>query len=155
MTATRVAKVILAPREKQVLEGLATGNALAVVALDLKIREGTASGYLRLAKHKLHGVSETAAAVAVAYATDAIATPPLVSPETLFLPREQRDIVPLIARGMAAAQMATELNRSVTEVRADGRELLVSLQARNRAHLITRAWQHQILTAEQVIAWLR
>lgn len=155
MTTTTIAKVVLTPRERQVVEGLAAGKALAAVALDLKIREGTASGYLKLAKNKLHGVSETAAAIAVGYAFEAITRPPLLDPETLFLPHEQRAIVPLIARGMAAAQMATELNRPVTDVRADGRELLTTLQARNRSHLITRAWQFQVLTADQVTAWLR
>lgn len=155
MTTTTVAKVTLAPRERQVLQGLAAGDTLAVVALSLKIREGTAAGYLTLAKKRLHGVSETASAIAVAYATEAIDRPPLLDPETLFLPREQRDLVPFIAQGMTAAQMATELNRPVTDVRADGRELLATLQARNRAHLITHAWQFQVLTADQVIAWLR
>ncbi|WP_149180495.1 LuxR C-terminal-related transcriptional regulator [Streptomyces sp. TRM49041] len=154
MKTTTITKVVLTPRERQVLEGLATGDALAVVARDLKIREGTAAGYLKLTKNKLHGASETAAAVAVGYATEAITRPALLDPGMLFLPREQRDLVPLIARGMAAAQMATELDRPVTDVRADGRELLATLQARNRSHLVTRAWQFQVLTAGQVIAWL-
>ncbi|GHF33437.1 hypothetical protein GCM10010218_13170 [Streptomyces mashuensis] len=155
MTTTTVLKVVLARRERQILQGLATGNALSQVALGLKIREGTAAGYLKLAKSKLHGVSETASAVAVGYALEAIDRPPLRDPKTLFLPREQQDLVPLIARGMAPAQMATELDRPVAVVRADGRNLLTSLQARNRSHLITRAWQFQRLTADEVIAWLR
>ncbi|AKN68739.1 hypothetical protein QR97_02010 [Streptomyces sp. PBH53] len=155
MTTTTIAKVVLARRERQVLQGLATGNTLAQVALDLKIREGTANGYLKLAKNKLSGVSDTAAAVAAGYATEAIEPPPFLDPEALFLPREQRDLVPLIARGMAAAQMATELDRPVADIRADGRDLLLTLQARNRAHLITRAWQFRILTADQVTTWLR
>ncbi|MFD7897574.1 hypothetical protein [Streptomyces sp. NPDC059743] len=155
MTSTIIAKAVLAPRERQVFEGLATGSTLAVVALDLKIREGTAAGYLKIAKTKLHGVSETAAAIAVGYATRAITHPPLLDPETLFLPREQRDLVPLIARGLGPAQIATELNRPITGVRADGRGLLTILGARNRNHLITRTWQFQILTVELVAGWLR
>ncbi|MEV5338337.1 LuxR C-terminal-related transcriptional regulator [Streptomyces sp. NPDC052676] len=155
MTTTTIAKVVLARREQQVLQGLAAGKTLAEVALDLKIREGTANGYLKLARNKLRGVSDTAAAVAVGYITEAIDRPPLLNPEALFLPREQRDLIPLIARGMTASQMATELNRPVAEVRADGRDLLLALQARNRAHLITRAWQFRILTADQVTPWLR
>ncbi|MFJ8953516.1 hypothetical protein ACIRO1_25715 [Streptomyces sp. NPDC102381] len=152
---TTVARIVLAPREGQVLEGLADGSTLATVSLDLKIREGTAMGYLKLAKRKLHGVSETAAALAVGYATDAISPPNLLPPEALFLPREQRDIVSLIARGMAATQMATDLKRPVSDVRRDGRELLANLRAQNRAHVVTRAWQFQILTADEVNAWLR
>ncbi|CAL9360068.1 hypothetical protein SUDANB105_00645 [Streptomyces sp. enrichment culture] len=155
MTTTTVAKVVLARRERQVLQGMASGKSLAEVAVNLKIRESTAAGYLKLAKHKLRGVSETAAAVAVGYATEAIERPPLLDAEALFMPREQRDLVPLIARGMAASEMATELSRPVTDVRADGRELLLAIGARNRSHLITRAWQFQLLTASQVVAWLR
>ncbi|MEV7383863.1 LuxR C-terminal-related transcriptional regulator [Streptomyces lydicus] len=152
---TTVAKVILAPRERQVLEGLADGSMLAEVALSLTIREGTAAGYLKLAKRKLYGVSDTAAALAVAYATKAIDRPKLLDPESLYLPREQRDLVPLIAQEMTAAQMATALTREVDIIRRDGRDLLMNLHARSRAHAITRAWQYQILTAGQVIEWLR
>ncbi|MER5971665.1 LuxR C-terminal-related transcriptional regulator [Streptomyces sp. NPDC002055] len=155
MTTTRtVAKVSLAPREQQVLAGLANGSALGVVARSLEISEGTASGYLKTAKRKLHCVRETPTAVAVGYTTNAITRPPLLDPEALFLPREQRHLVPLIARGAGAEQMAAELDRPVAEVRADGRALLTSLRARTRSHLVTRAWQFGILTADQVIAWL-
>ena len=155
MTTTTVARIILAPRERQVLEGLADGSTLVAVALSLKIRESTATGYLKLARRKLYGVSENAAALAVGYATQAITRPEMLDPEALDVPREQREIVPLIARGMAAAQMATELKRPVDIVRRDGRDLLQNLKAQNRAHAITRAWQYQILTEDQVIAWLR
>ncbi|MEW1721622.1 LuxR C-terminal-related transcriptional regulator [Streptomyces sp. NPDC093109] len=150
-----IATVVLAPRERQVLEGLAAGSTLSVVALDLKIRESTAASYLKMAKHKLHGVRETAAAIAVGYATRAITRPPLLESETLHLPPEQRDLVPLIARGMRAAQMATELNLPINDVRANGRELLVTLGAHNRNHVVTRAWQLQLLTADVVGEWLR
>lgn len=153
--STTVARVILAPRERQVLEGLADDSMLAEVALSLTIREGTASGYLKLAKRKLHSVSETAAALAVAYTTKAIDRPQLMDPDSLYLPREQRDLVPLIAQEMTAAQMATALKREVAIIRRDGRELLANLRARNRAHAITRAWTYQILAAGQVIEWLR
>ncbi|MFI0219055.1 LuxR C-terminal-related transcriptional regulator [Streptomyces lydicus] len=152
---TTVTKVILTPRERQILEGLADGSMLAAVALHLHIREGTASEYLKLAKRKLHGVSETTAALAVAYATEAITQPQLLGSQSLHLLRGQRELVPLVARGMTVAQMATDLKRRVDVIRRDGRQLLVNLQARNPAHLVTRAWQYQILTAEEVIEWLR
>ncbi|MBT2405588.1 MULTISPECIES: LuxR C-terminal-related transcriptional regulator [unclassified Streptomyces] len=155
MTTRSVAQVVLTSRERQVLQGLAAGDPIAKVAQDLTIREGTATGYLKLAKNKLHGVSETPAAVAVGYAIEAIARPCLLDPEALYLPSEQRALVPLIARGMGPAQMAAELHRPVADVRADGRELLTNLQARNRTHLITRAWEFEILTTDQVTAWLR
>ncbi|WP_327436060.1 LuxR C-terminal-related transcriptional regulator [Streptomyces sp. NBC_01201] len=155
MTAPTIATIELAPRERQVLEGLSDGSTLATVALNLKIREGTARGYLKLAKRKLHGASENATALAIAYATNAITCPALLDPEGLFLTREQRDLIPLIGRGMPAGTMASELKRPVAIVRRDGRDLLTNLGATNPAHAIRRAWQYQALTADQVIAWLR
>ncbi|MFD3514883.1 LuxR C-terminal-related transcriptional regulator [Streptomyces sp. NPDC058657] len=152
---TTVARIELTSRERDVLQGLADGSTIAAVALNLKLRESTASGYLQLARRKLYGASETAEALAAAYASEAIERPEPLDPEGLFLPREQRDLVPLIGQGMAAAQMATTLKRPVEIVRRDGRDLLRNLRARNRAHVITRAWAYQVLTTEQVLAWLR
>ncbi|MER7986471.1 LuxR C-terminal-related transcriptional regulator [Streptomyces noursei] len=154
MRTTTVARVTLAPRERQVLEGLADGSTLAAVALRLSIREGTASGYLKFAKRKLYGVSENAAALAVGYTTEAISRPPLLDPETLFLPDNQRDIVPLLALGMTAAHMAAELKQPVHIIRRDGRDILTNLRARNRVHAVKRSWELQLLTAEQVTTWL-
>ncbi|AIA06715.1 LuxR C-terminal-related transcriptional regulator [Streptomyces noursei] len=154
MRTTTVARVTLAPRERQVLEGLADGNMLAAVALRLSIREGTASGYLKGAKRKLYGVSENAAALAVGYTTEAISRPSLLDPETLFLPENQRDIVPLLARGMTAAHMAAELKRPVDIIRRGIRDLLTNLRAKNRVHAVKRLWELQLLTAEQVTEWL-
>ncbi|MER6684585.1 LuxR C-terminal-related transcriptional regulator [Streptomyces olivaceoviridis] len=154
MTTTDTAKVTLAPREQQVLEGLADGNTLAEVAGRLNIGEGTASGYVQLAKRKLHQVRETPAALAVAYATRAIPEPEAHDPEGLGLPTEQRALLPLIAQGLSAIQMATELKRPVADVRSDYRALIASLRARNRTHLIKRAWQYQLLTAHQVRTWI-
>ncbi|GAU71128.1 hypothetical protein SSP35_28_00030 [Streptomyces sp. NBRC 110611] len=151
---TSVEKVILAPRERQVIKGLANGSTLAAVALNLKITKNTAASYLKNAKYKLRGVTENSAALAVAYATEAIDRPDLLAHEGLLLPCEQRELVPLIARGMRATQMAIKLKRSVDLTRRDARQLMANLQARNPAHLVTRSWQYQIITAEQVLAWL-
>ncbi|GHG95371.1 LuxR C-terminal-related transcriptional regulator [Streptomyces rubradiris] len=155
MTTTAATMISLSPRERQVLERLATGDTVAMVGQDLRLSEGTVVSYLRNAKDKLYGVSETEAAVAIGLALEVIARPPLEDPEQLFMPREQRDLVPYIARGMTAEQMAAQLRRPVTDVRADSRDLLSTLNARNRPHLITRSWQFRLLTAEQVIKWYR
>ncbi|MFE7276890.1 LuxR C-terminal-related transcriptional regulator [Streptomyces sp. NPDC057623] len=154
MTLT-IPKIRLAPRERQVVEGMADGHALTKVAADLKIKPGTASGYLKLAKSKLHGMSEIEATIAVGYATDAITHPDLLDPDKLTLPTEQRELVPLIGQGKSSAQMAAELKRGFGFIGSDEQDLLANLGAKNRAHAIKRAWQYQILTAQQVIAWLR
>jgi DNA-binding CsgD family transcriptional regulator len=151
---TTPARIILALEERQVLEGLADGSTLAAVALNLNIRESRAEGSLKRAKRTLYGVSENAAALAFGYATKAITRPELLEPEELFLPQGQRSLVPFIGRGMTASQTATELKRPVDGVLRDGRDLLANLRAVNRAHLITRAWAYQILTADQVTGWL-
>lgn len=152
---TTVARVSLALRERQVVEGLSDGSTLAAVAQDLKIREGTAAGYLKLAKRKLRGVRDNAAAIAVGYATKAIARPKLLDAEQLLLPLEQRQLVPFIARGMRSVQMATDLKRPVNIVRRDGRELMVNLGAKNPAHVVHCAWQYGLLTESQVRVWFR
>ncbi|MFF2503485.1 hypothetical protein ACFVTY_08930 [Streptomyces sp. NPDC058067] len=89
---------------------------------------------------------------AIAYATHSITWPELLEPEELFLPREQRDIVPLLAQGMTHPMTAAELDRPLNVVRAEGRRLLVDLGARSRGHVVKEALQFQLLTAEQVIA---
>ncbi|MGG2460155.1 LuxR C-terminal-related transcriptional regulator [Streptomyces sp. RGM 3693] len=152
---TTVAKYLLAPREREVVEGLADGNTLSVVAHTLGITENTAGSYLKLAKKKLHGVRENAAAVAVGYATRAIGRPKLLVPDALCLLCEEAELVPLIARGLGPQEMAGKLQRPLNIVRRDGRGLFVSLGARNRPHAMKRAWQFQLLTEQQVIAWLR
>lgn len=154
MTAT-VMKINLARRERQVLEGLADGRTLARVASDLTVKTGTATGYLRHARTKLYGASETEAALAIAYATEAITLPEPLDPEGLDLSAEQRDLVPLIARGMSVTEMGTELKRPLDQIRSDSQQLLRNLDAKNRVHAVTRLWQYRMLTADQVIAWLR
>ncbi|WP_258017400.1 hypothetical protein [Streptomyces noursei] len=56
---------------------------------------------------------------------------------------------------MTDMQMAIALNRSEAAVRASRRDLHRNLAAHNRAHLVTRGWQYGLVTADQVIAWLR
>ncbi|MFF2852974.1 LuxR C-terminal-related transcriptional regulator [Streptomyces sp. NPDC058001] len=152
MTTTPAATA-LSPRERQVLVGLAAGRTLAVIAADLGLGAGTVGGYLKLAKEKLRG-REITSAIARGYATEAIPGPPLLDPKRVILPRGQRELVLLITTGMHAPQIAAELHLPLANVRDDVRELLTSVNALNRAHLITRAWQYQILTKELVCKWL-
>ncbi|MFE0257277.1 LuxR C-terminal-related transcriptional regulator [Streptomyces sp. NPDC059010] len=154
MTVT-IPKIRLAPREREVVEGMADGSTLTEVAADLLIKPGTASGYLKLAKTKLHGMREIEAAIAVGYATNTITHPDALDPDRLTVPKEQLDLVPLIGQGKTSAQIAVELKRGLGVIRCDEQDLLANLGARNRAHAIKRAWQYRILTAQQVIAWLR
>lgn len=153
-TSTAVPKIVLAPREKEILEGLAHGSPLSEVAQNLGIRPGTASSYLKHAKRKLHGVGENAAALAVAYATGTLEEPAPLDPSLLSLTRDQKELLPLIAQGKPATEMASILRRPVEVVRRDARELMLALRARNPAHIVTQAWAYRLLRAGQVLAWL-
>ncbi|WP_024756086.1 hypothetical protein [Streptomyces exfoliatus] len=155
MTTTTVARIELAPREKQVLEGLADGSTLVVVAERLRLRDGTARGYLQLAKRKLYGVSENSAALTVAYATGAVLPPQYRDREELYLPRDQMGLIPLIAQGNRATEIAIETKRPLEVVRRDARDLMSALGAKNPAHLVTRAWAYGLLTKELVQPWLQ
>ncbi|MFB6533080.1 LuxR C-terminal-related transcriptional regulator [Streptomyces noursei] len=152
---TTVVRYLLAPRERQVIEGLAEGDTVAAVARSLGLAESTAAGYLKLAKKKLRGTRDISAAVAVGYALRAIGQPVPLDPGAVCLLPEERELVPLIARGLGPAEMASEVRRPLNIVRRDGRRLLVGLGAKNRPHVVKRAWQVGILTEEQVTAWLR
>lgn len=152
---TTVVKYLLAPRERQVIEGLAEGDTVAAVARSLGLAESTAAGYLKLAKKKLHGTRDISAAVAVGYALRAIGRPIPLDPGAVCLLRAERELVPLIARGLGPTEMASAVQRPLNIVRRDGRRLLVGLGAKNRPHVVKRAWQFEILTEEQVTAWLR
>lgn len=143
----------LAPREREVLESAADGLVVAEVARELNITEHTVSSYLRSAKQRLYDVRDTAAAVAIAYAVSAIDLPQAPGLKAPPLPAEQCALVPLIAQGMTAHQMSASLAQPVHTVRAAARELLVNLDARNRVHLVKRAWCCQLLTGVQVKAW--
>lgn len=118
------------------------------------ITENTAGRYLTLAKRKL-GVREISTAVAVGYALKAIARPELTNPDTVSLLREERELIPLIGRGLSHSEMANELQRPINVVRRDGRGLLARLGAKNHRHVMKRAWQLQLLTEHEVLVWLR
>ncbi|MFC7928759.1 LuxR C-terminal-related transcriptional regulator [Streptomyces cinereoruber] len=153
LTKNETSGVALAPRERQVLEGLADGRTLPEVANSLRLRDGTATGYLKLAKRRL-GASENPAALAHAYANGSITRPEQRDPEDLFLPVEQRELIPLIAQGLRATQIAARTKRPVAVVRRDARELMAALGAKNPAHVVTQAWAYQLLTEEQVRSWM-
>lgn len=144
--------ISLAARERESLEGVAQGLDVPAVAALLGIAAGTVTSYLKSAKAKL-GVRELPSALAVGYATATIPAPPLRD-EMLDLPVEQRELIPLLAQGMKPVQIARKLNRNPKDVRQFAADLLVSLGARNYAHVVPLAWEHRLLAAADVIAWL-
>ncbi|MFB6525227.1 LuxR C-terminal-related transcriptional regulator [Streptomyces sp. NPDC056399] len=148
-----IRQISLAAREREALMGVAQGLDVPAVAASLGIAAGTVTSYLKSAKAKLHGVREIPFALAVAYATDSIPAPRLRD-EVLDLPVEQSELIPLLAQGMKPVQIARKLNRVAKDVRRFAAELLVSLGARTYAHVVTLAWEHRLLTAADVTAWL-
>ncbi|MFD3422435.1 hypothetical protein [Streptomyces decoyicus] len=152
MTAT-VPRVCLAAEEVQVVEGLADGITLPELPFRLAMPSATADRYLTSAKRKLH-VRENATAVATALAVEAIERPqPLdyVGPNLLD---GQRALMPLFVQGMSAEEMADQLQRPLTVVRRDGRQLMRNVQAKNPSHLVKRLWRYRLVSTERVLAWL-
>ncbi|WP_307816966.1 LuxR C-terminal-related transcriptional regulator [Streptomyces sp. CRPSP2-6A1] len=155
MTPSFLPVARLSLREQQVLQDIAAGDSLWAIAQRLEVEYNTVASYAKRARFKLRCVKDAGAAVAVGYATGAISPPLLLEAAALSVPREQRVLLPLIARGMQAAEMASALKWPVKIVRATERALFVALDASSRPHLVTRAWERRMLTAEQVISWLR
>ncbi|MFJ6101826.1 LuxR C-terminal-related transcriptional regulator [Streptomyces sp. NPDC092359] len=144
--------VRLAPQQRRVLEGLALGMGTDEVAYSLSIATSTASDYVRSAKEKLRA-RDIPSAVAMAYATGAITVPVLRLRDEVYVSAERQALIPAIAQGWTQAQIAAALNRSALGVRTDYRGLLDDLAARNTTHLITRAWEFQLLTVTDVARW--
>jgi DNA-binding NarL/FixJ family response regulator len=63
-------------------------------------------------------------------------------PRAGVITRREREVLTLIASGANSQQIATELSISVPTVRTHTRNLLHKLGARNRAHAIALAMQH-------------
>lgn len=92
----------LAPTERAVLEALADGAEIAEAATALGIKPSTASSYLRSARRRLHDAGSAPWAVAIAYAVNAISTPPKLNPADLDLSRARRSLVPFLAHCMTS-----------------------------------------------------
>ncbi|MFJ9434891.1 DUF6415 family natural product biosynthesis protein [Streptomyces sp. NPDC101490] len=154
-TVTPLQPVILAPQERQVLEGLADGTGIDQVAFTLSITSGTASGYVKSARAKLGPwAPDVPSALAVSYAIEAITAPVLRRRDEIYVSGERQALIPLIAQGLPSPQIALALGRPIQEVRADCRGLRIDVDARNNAHLISRAFEFQLLTAADVAGWM-
>ncbi|MFF5719275.1 DUF6415 family natural product biosynthesis protein [Streptomyces buecherae] len=155
MSTNKPPAIHLAPRERAVLQGLADGLLISEVARSLGISDGTADGYLRSARRRLHEVRDTPPAVAIAYAHAALDPPPPQDRKRLFLPHDRRYLVPLLAQGMTAPQISRNLSLPLEDVRQEAREALRGVGARNRAHFVKQAWAYRLLTTQHVLDWLR
>ncbi|MGW3163299.1 helix-turn-helix transcriptional regulator [Streptomyces sp. NPDC001142] len=137
----------LTPGEKHLVQLLADGLTLAAAADQLGIAPGTAASRSATARDKA-GVSGVGGLVHEAYVSGAI-DPPQAAADSddapVCLPDEQSAVLVLMAKGMDAKVMSTELRRPVALVRRDARAVMAAIGAVNPAHAITRAWQLGLL----------
>ncbi|WP_217231281.1 hypothetical protein [Streptomyces anulatus] len=95
-----------------------------------------------------------AALVAICYALGAVQPPELLDPSGIALPQEERDLLPLFAIGLSAADMAAQLDRKQWKVNEQAKEVLDNLQAKTRAQAVHVAWQYGIVTGPAIREWL-
>ncbi|MEU0663935.1 response regulator transcription factor [Streptomyces lavendulocolor] len=138
MSATTQVRT-LSSRERQVVQGLANGLIVPLIARQLGLSPQTVNSYCLAAKVKFN-VRKAAALVHAAYEAGEIPEP-ASAPVAVPLPDGQRALLPLIAQGKSAPQMAAELARPVTDVRNDVRSMMSALGVEQQPHLITRARQ--------------
>lgn len=148
MTLTARQPAHLSTRERGVVAGIADGFPMPQVAQKLGISESTAKSYLNAVRDKL-GVRETPALIHNAYRAEVLSRP-CPNDERPVVTLEQWTILHCMAAGYTAKQMATELNRPLTDVRKDTRTLLKVLNAETPAHAVTRGWQHRMLGGQPI-----
>ncbi|WP_217199930.1 DUF6415 family natural product biosynthesis protein [Streptomyces buecherae] len=144
--------IVLPARQRWVVEGVAQGRTLRAIARGRGIGEETAVRYFRTARRMLRESSQPHTAVAVAYTYQAILRPD-VHDLGVGVPHGERILMPLIAQGLPTSQMADRVKWPAKTVVRLVYDLETRMGARNRAHLITLAWQAGLLTASQMRAW--
>ncbi|MEV0445980.1 LuxR C-terminal-related transcriptional regulator [Streptomyces spectabilis] len=132
-------------RERQVVQGLAEGLTTRAIARRLNRQLGTVRHHITTAKKKV-GAKGQAALVDCSYDLGLI-RPPAREHNTVYVPPEQRTLIPLLARSLTNIEIATETKRSPAQVGRNARQLLKTLDAQSRAHLVTRARQHGLRQA--------
>ncbi|MFE9558459.1 LuxR C-terminal-related transcriptional regulator [Streptomyces sp. NPDC006692] len=135
----------LTGRQQQMVAYVAMGKSTASIAKSCFLSEYTVKTHLRVARKKL-GVSAAPALVNTAYETGAIPAPdPLGS--TVVISGIEQQVLQLISLGYCYAEIASELDKKEGWVHEKARTLRRRLEARNGAHLMTRARQLGLLGA--------
>ncbi|WP_030895491.1 helix-turn-helix domain-containing protein [Streptomyces sp. NRRL F-5053] len=127
-------------REAEAIQGLANGWTRAQTAARMQANGRLVTRCLSLAKRKL-GAADAADCVARAYDGGHIPDPGPLGREVRVTP-VQEAILPLLAQGRKADSIAAELRMTATDVRVECRTLRATLEAKDAAHLVTRARQY-------------
>ncbi|MER5301333.1 LuxR C-terminal-related transcriptional regulator [Streptomyces lasiicapitis] len=139
------ATVSFTSREKDVVQGLAEGLTDHAIARRLNRKPSTVRHYIATAMKKV-GANRQAALVNYAYDLGLI-RPPVREDSTAYVSPQQRELIPLIVRGLTLDQIAAETHTTSARARRDVRRLMKALDAETRAHVVTRARQYGLLKA--------
>jgi len=141
----------LSGRPLQVLRLLAEGGTPHTIAVELGIEKHTVHCYLEDVRRKTgvgKGGAADPAAVEAAYASGILPSPDRIA-DGVDVPEQQRVLIPLLARGLAAEEIASVLKRRVSDVNWALRALQRTLGASSPAHVITRARQYGLVTSAE------
>ncbi|MFD6435875.1 LuxR C-terminal-related transcriptional regulator [Streptomyces venezuelae] len=130
-------------REKQVIQGLAEGLTDRVIAKSLNRKPSTVRHYIGTAQKKV-GATGRASLVNSVYDLGLLRLN-VHEHRSADVPQQERELIPLLARSLTIRQMADETRRTPSQVARSIGQLMEILDARTRAHLMTRARQHGLL----------
>ena len=134
------------PRQLDVITGYACGLSRRQVAVRLGISEATVARNVRLAARACRVPPCRAALVDFAYRRRLLAhLPPLRPWAPVCLDDRLLELLPLLARGLTAAQIGRELFLSEGGVKARVKRLLRAMDAVHRAHAVALAHELGLL----------
>ncbi|MET8983421.1 helix-turn-helix domain-containing protein [Streptomyces sp. NPDC004539] len=143
----------LSPRPAQVLRLIAEGSTTGSIARDLGVTPGVIRIHLAQALRKTtgsgKGIWARPAAVETAYATGLLPRPARLTGR-VDLPDGQRELIPLLARGLTPDQIAAALHCRRQEAVGELKALERALGAATPAHVITRARQYGLPTSAEI-----
>jgi DNA-binding NarL/FixJ family response regulator len=135
---------LLTEKERAAVQQLAAGRRVPEIARKLGISEEAVRSRIDAARAKLHA-REAPALVHAAYQHQVLDVPSATR-ATPTLPESERELLPLLAKGLDLTQMAAVLRRPLPAVRRTLRSLRMQLGAQNPAHAVSRAWHLRLFT---------
>ncbi|MEU5998973.1 LuxR C-terminal-related transcriptional regulator [Streptomyces sp. NPDC047197] len=127
------------------VQGLAEGLTDHAIARRLNRKPSTVRHYIATAMKKV-GANRQAALVNSPCDLGLIRLP-VREDNTAYVSPQQRELIPLIVRGLTLDQFAAETHTTSAQDRKDVRRLMKALDAQTRAHVMTRARKYGLLKA--------
>ncbi|PJN28617.1 hypothetical protein CG747_46225 [Streptomyces sp. CB02959] len=141
----------LTPAESRVTQHVAGGLTSGEIAIKLRLARGTVDGHLRHAQYKL-SVNNRAALIHRSYTREQLPRPERIQPPH-NADETDIEILRLLATGATHAQIAQHSTHELSHcsVKSHLKKLREKWEARNDAHLITRAWEFGIVNESESV----